>query len=797
MTTGVSNTKRLTVYRAMGASPSTGTIVITFANALNGCNWSVLDVSGVDTTGTNGSGAIVQAVTGSNASAGTSLSITLAAFGSASNATFGTFATDISGNITPGTGFTEIGEASTASPVLTINSQYQLANDTTVDASFASARAGGIAIEIKDGGVAGANLTFAKTESPDTLSSTASASINLSLARTESPGTLTSSASVSLNLTLAKTESPDTLSASVSTSTGLSFVAATSGALAWAFIHTVTKPAGVAEGDLMIATLARGVAGTYTPPSGWTLLQSGAFGSTRNVTTAYKVAGASEATTYDFTHSTQTDAVFSVVAYRTLDTAAPVGTPVLTESQNTVDITIPSVTTARNGSFAVFIAVDNNELTLGTPAGTTKRVEFFDGGMFLRVAVFDEARATAGATGTRVATTGATVWWAAISVEVNAVSTGRALTLAVIESPDALSSTASASINLTLARTESPDTLASSASVALNLSLAVTESPDMLAADATTAQPTRTISLAGTESPDTISSSASASINLSAAITESPDTLAATASVSTNLTLAKTESPDTLTSTASVPTNLALAKTESPDTLVAFASVALNLSLSVVESPDTLVASISVSGLAERVLTFAVTESPDTLVASASVGALPTRTIDAILIELPDTLAASASVSVGASLSATEQGDTLTASASVALNLALAVTESPDTLASSASVSAFPERVLTFAVVESPDTLIAAAIVSAFDTRLLTLAITEARDTLSADALTVSIPFTSVHASITQRGVGTLIAARVATPAIIQRVPSVGVVRAGAEGRITQPDIRIAITQEP
>ena len=481
-TGGASSTKRLTVYRAMGASPSTGAITLTFANQLNGCNWLVVDVDPVDTGGTNGSAAVVQSAVNS-AAAATSLTVTLAAFADAANVTFGAFGTDISGNITPGTGFTEIGEASTASPVLTIESEYQLANDTTVDATTASANILGIALEIKAAASGGLTITLAVTESADTLSSAASASVNLSLAVTEAPGIL--------------------------------------------------------------------------------------------------------------------------------------------------------------------------------------------------------------------------------------------------------------------------------------------------------------------------SSAASASVNLTAAITESADTVLSSAFVALNLTLAKTESADTLVSTASVSTNLSTALVESSDTLSSSASIALNLSLAATEAPDTLAAVISVSGLAERMLTFAVTESPDTIAASASVGALPTRTIDAILIELPDTLASSASVSIGASLGVTEQGDTLTASVSVALNLSLSVTESPDTLASSASVSALPERVLTFAVVESPDTLNASAIVSAFDTRILTLAITEARDTLSADALTVSIPFTSVHASITQRGVGTLIAARVATPAIIQRVPSVGVVRAGAEGRITQSDIRIAITQEP
>lgn len=144
--------QRLTLFRAMGAAPSTEAITIDFAGQTqSGCSWSVSDYSSVDTTGTNGSGAVVQSATGA-ANTGTSLVVTLAAFGSVDNATAGGFVISRNEAITIGAGFTELGQAGIAGPIMTILSQWRADNDTTVDASWttSSENAGG-AVEIKAG----------------------------------------------------------------------------------------------------------------------------------------------------------------------------------------------------------------------------------------------------------------------------------------------------------------------------------------------------------------------------------------------------------------------------------------------------------------------------------------------------------------------------------------------------------------------------------------------------------------------------------------------------------------------
>jgi len=152
------------LYRGMAASPSTGAITIDFGSTtMDSIAWSVSSKAGVDTGGTNGSAAVVQSAVNRN-DGGSTLTITLAAFGSANNATAGYFgAGDVTGSprtFTEGTGFTEIHD--TGAQYAAIGTQWRNDNDTTVNttASAASSGLAGIAIEIK--AAAAANVTQTK-----------------------------------------------------------------------------------------------------------------------------------------------------------------------------------------------------------------------------------------------------------------------------------------------------------------------------------------------------------------------------------------------------------------------------------------------------------------------------------------------------------------------------------------------------------------------------------------------------------------------------------------------------------
>jgi hypothetical protein len=84
ITDGISETWRVTRFRALGASPTTGALTINHGTAPNQyLSWKVREYTGVVTTGTNGSGAVVQTV--QNGGTGTTVSATLAAFADGGN----------------------------------------------------------------------------------------------------------------------------------------------------------------------------------------------------------------------------------------------------------------------------------------------------------------------------------------------------------------------------------------------------------------------------------------------------------------------------------------------------------------------------------------------------------------------------------------------------------------------------------------------------------------------------------------------------------------------------------------
>jgi hypothetical protein len=143
-----SNVNRISVYRAMIASaPSAGAITITFAASQTGCAWSLLEIDGVETSGSDGAGAIAQ-FTSSLGTSTTPLA-TLNAFDDATNnATVGGFSSAAASTYTAGTNFAIKGQTTYLTPSSSIATEFFAGSDTTVDATIASAAWGSIAIEI-------------------------------------------------------------------------------------------------------------------------------------------------------------------------------------------------------------------------------------------------------------------------------------------------------------------------------------------------------------------------------------------------------------------------------------------------------------------------------------------------------------------------------------------------------------------------------------------------------------------------------------------------------------------------
>jgi hypothetical protein len=143
------NSNRVTIFRAMGSSPTTGAITIDFDGQTQiYCHWSVNEFTGTDTSGTNGSGAIVQSAGNTNSSTNTGLTVTLSSFESDTNAVYGSVRAGKA--ITAGSGFTALSETTVDSRFQT---QWKDSEDTTVDWSWSSSGAYtvGCAVEIKEG----------------------------------------------------------------------------------------------------------------------------------------------------------------------------------------------------------------------------------------------------------------------------------------------------------------------------------------------------------------------------------------------------------------------------------------------------------------------------------------------------------------------------------------------------------------------------------------------------------------------------------------------------------------------
>lgn len=141
---------RVTVFRAMGASPSVGAVTIDCGGQIQyRQEWSIAEFGGVDTGGTNGSAAIVQSAT--NIGPATSLTMTLGAFGSTNNATYGAFGVHTDdADIVVGSGFTQLGEVTQFGETGAIMTEFRGDNDTTVDASWTTlSDVAGVAVEIK------------------------------------------------------------------------------------------------------------------------------------------------------------------------------------------------------------------------------------------------------------------------------------------------------------------------------------------------------------------------------------------------------------------------------------------------------------------------------------------------------------------------------------------------------------------------------------------------------------------------------------------------------------------------
>jgi hypothetical protein len=145
--------RRVTQFRAMGSSPTTGYLTMSFGSETQtNFGWILDELNNVDTSGSNGSGAIIQSVTAVDSSEAVStLTATLETFSDINNATYGSCAT--------GTFITNPPTVTTDFNIIysycfdggtTCQTLFKNSNDTTIDISYSEVNSIGIiAIELK------------------------------------------------------------------------------------------------------------------------------------------------------------------------------------------------------------------------------------------------------------------------------------------------------------------------------------------------------------------------------------------------------------------------------------------------------------------------------------------------------------------------------------------------------------------------------------------------------------------------------------------------------------------------
>lgn len=143
--------KRLFVYRYLGSGFTGGWTVTVAAPGWTSASWSWMELDGIDTSGTNGSGAIVQS--GSTAGAGvTSFTIDLANLTNASNALVGGYGSaNNTDDFTVGGSFTLMHNISDAT-FGRVQTEYAIPGDSDgdVDGSWGAAKTfGAFGVEVQ------------------------------------------------------------------------------------------------------------------------------------------------------------------------------------------------------------------------------------------------------------------------------------------------------------------------------------------------------------------------------------------------------------------------------------------------------------------------------------------------------------------------------------------------------------------------------------------------------------------------------------------------------------------------
>ncbi len=212
----------------------------------------------------------------------------------------------------------------------------------------------------------------------------------------------------------------------VSTGNGSTWVQSTGNATGGASTLVLTKPTGTAQGDLLVAgiTVDGGSAISVTSPAGWTLLRRTDASTNLSLLSYWKLAGASEASSYTFT-VTSTRATGGIVRFSGVDQSNPVeassGSSSVTASTSA---TAPAITVTAGSAQVGFFAADGRT-GFTVASGMTERFDQQQGTAANPGPTLEGATATtasAGSFAAKTATIAASNRWAAQMISVKAAA---------------------------------------------------------------------------------------------------------------------------------------------------------------------------------------------------------------------------------------------------------------------------------------------------------------------------------------------------------------------------------------
>ncbi len=171
----------------------------------------------------------------------------------------------------------------------------------------------------------------------------------------------------------------------------------------------INVPAGVQNGDVMIANIYSGTSGTWTTPTGWTLIDNlNDATNGLNVYTYYRVVS-SEPASYTWTNSYGSGLCWSagVVAYSGVNNSTPIDVHTIAgQATSTTHATTALTTTVANDMVLLFYNGYSSGClgdTWTTPTGTSSRAST-NNASCRSTAMFDIAQASIGTTGSFTST---------------------------------------------------------------------------------------------------------------------------------------------------------------------------------------------------------------------------------------------------------------------------------------------------------------------------------------------------------------------------------------------------------